>query len=60
MEEMEQAFKKEREPNKWISIIDKLSGGDITKHEEIYKTNYIHSLNMLSYWRQTKENDNTK
>ena len=54
MEEMERAFKKEKEPNKWINIIDKLSNGDITKHEEIYKTNYIHSLNMLSYWKTIK------
>ena len=57
---MDKALKKEVEPNKWISIIDKLSGGDITKHEEIYKTNYIHSLNMLSYWKQNKEDDDIK
>lgn len=31
-------------------MIDRLSSGDITKHEQIYKTNYIECLNLLAYW----------
>lgn len=30
--------------------MDRLSGGDITKHEAIYEKNYIECLNLLSYW----------
>lgn len=33
-------------------MIDRLSNGDITKHEEIYEKNYIESLNLLSFWHQ--------
>lgn len=35
----------------WIAMIDRLSNGDITKHDEIYDINYIQSLNLLSYWK---------
>ena len=36
----------------WLSMIDRLSNGDITKHDEIYEKNYIECLNMLSYWHE--------
>lgn len=36
----------------WISMVDRLSNADITKHEEIYKLNYIQCLNLLSYWKE--------
>jgi len=34
----------------WISIIDRLADGDITKHKVIYETNYIECLNLMAYW----------
>lgn len=34
----------------WISMVDRLSNGDITKHTEIYEMNYVYCLNILSYW----------
>ena len=34
----------------WLSMIDRLSGGDITKHDFIYERNYIECLNLLSLW----------
>ena len=34
----------------WISFMDKLSNGDITKHELVYQTNYIESLNLMAWW----------
>lgn len=36
----------------WLSMIDRLSNGDITKHDEIYERNYIECLNLLSYWHE--------
>jgi len=36
---------------KWIAMIDRLSGGDITKHDEVYDRNYIETLNLLAYWK---------
>lgn len=36
----------------WLSLIDRLSGGDITKHDLIYERNYIECLNLLSYWHE--------
>lgn len=36
----------------WVAMIDRLSGGDITKHDMIYERNYIECLNLLSYWRE--------
>lgn len=39
--------------NKWLTIVDKLAKGDITKHEDVYNINYIHSLNMLGHWKET-------
>ena len=35
---------------RWIAYIDRLSGGDITKHDEVYERTYIECLNLLSYW----------
>jgi hypothetical protein len=34
----------------WIAMVDRLSGGDITKHNQIYETNYIECLNLMAYW----------
>jgi len=43
-------------------LVDRLSNGDMTKDKDIYKINYMDSLNRLSYWyfrdKQTKEYDN--
>jgi hypothetical protein len=36
----------------WISMMDRLSNGDITKHDAIYERNYIECLNILSYWHE--------
>ena len=36
----------------WVSMIDRLSNGDITKHDDIYDRNYIECLNLLSYWHE--------
>jgi hypothetical protein len=36
----------------WLAIIDKLSGGDPTKHQQVYELNYIACLNILSYWKE--------
>ena len=49
---MEAATKKSQ-TNKWLTIVDKLAKGDITKHDKVYTINYIHALNMLGHWKQT-------
>lgn len=36
----------------WLSMVDRLSGGDITKHDLVYDRNYIECLNLLSYWHE--------
>lgn len=36
----------------WLAMVDRLSNSDITKHDEIYKRNYIECLNLLSYWHE--------
>jgi len=36
----------------WISMIDKLAGGDITKFNDIYDLTYIECLNLLSYYNE--------
>lgn len=46
---------KKSETNKWLTIIDKLAQGDITKHESVYNINYIHALNMLGHWKKIDE-----
>jgi hypothetical protein len=40
---------------RWVSFIDRLSNGDITKHDEIYSRNYIETLNLLSWWKTRDE-----
>lgn len=47
--------KKSNPPNKWLTIVDKLAKGDITKHDKVYDLNYIHALNMLGHWKQIDE-----
>jgi hypothetical protein len=34
----------------WIAMVDKLAGGDITKHNQIYDINYVECLNLMAYW----------
>jgi hypothetical protein len=33
-------------------MVDRLSIGDITKHDDVYDRNYIECLNLLSYWTE--------
>lgn len=37
---------------KWIAMVDRLSNGDITKHDEIYQRNWREVLYLLSYWAE--------
>ena len=49
---IEEAIRQDKKDNfKWLSIVDKLAGSDITKHNEVYDINYIHALNMLGFWK---------
>ena len=42
-------------------MIDRLAGGDITKHDMIYDKNYIECLNLLSYyWYKDKFEDQVR
>ena len=41
-------------------MVDRLAQNDITKHEIIFDINYIHCLNMLSYWKQQDEKKKDK
>lgn len=34
----------------WIGMVDRLSNGDITKHKQVYGTNYLECLNLMAYW----------
>lgn len=36
----------------WLSMVDRLSNSDITKHDLVYERNYIECLNLLSYWHE--------
>lgn len=36
---------------RWIAFMDRLADGDITKHDEIYRRNYLETLNLLSWWK---------
>lgn len=36
----------------WFALIERLAKGDITKFDDVYKTNYITALNLLSYWKE--------
>jgi hypothetical protein len=33
-------------------MVDRLSNGDITKHDLVYERNYIECLNLISYWTE--------
>jgi len=51
---VEQRIRKDNNTSKnykWLGMVDKLSGSDITKHDSVYKINYIHALNMLGFWK---------
>jgi hypothetical protein len=37
---------------KWVAMIDRLSGSDITKHDLVYDRNWIECLNLISYWHE--------
>ena len=37
---------------KWISMVDVLTGGDITKDAAVYELGYIEVLNRLAFWKQ--------
>lgn len=39
----------------WISMVDRLANGDITKHEQIYNMNYLECLNLLALWNARDE-----
>ena len=39
----------------YMSILDRLSNGDITKHNEVFKLSWAHCLNMLLYWKEKDE-----
>ncbi len=32
-------------------MIDRLAGGDITKHNQIYEENFLNCLNLLAYYK---------
>lgn len=34
----------------WIALINRLANDDVTKHNEIYKLNYMECLNNLAFW----------
>lgn len=36
----------------WFGIIEKLSGSDVTKFDEVTNQNFILCLNLLSYWKE--------
>lgn len=36
---------------RWVAFMDRLSNGDMTKHEKIYELNYLDTLNNLSWWK---------
>lgn len=35
----------------WMSVVDTLSGNDITKHNVVMELNYIHCLNTLEIYK---------
>lgn len=39
----------------WLAMVDRLSGGDVTKHEQVYELNYIYCLNVMGYWHDRDE-----
>lgn len=44
---------------RWFSIIERLADGDITRFDEIYKQSYINCLNLLSYWKEKNDYENS-
>ena len=36
-------------------MIDRLSCGDMTKHDAIYEKTYISCLNLLSFWKAKED-----
>lgn len=32
-------------------MIDRLTNGDITRHEQVYQLNWIQCLNLLAWWK---------
>lgn len=39
----------------WMSVIDRLTDGDITKDEEVFKLAYTHCLTRLEYFKEKDE-----
>lgn len=39
----------------YIGMVDRLSNGDPTKHNELYKMNYKYLLTQLLYWKEKDE-----
>lgn len=44
---------------RWFSIVEMLADGDITKFDEVYKQQYINCLNLLSYWKERQDYENS-
>jgi hypothetical protein len=40
---------------RWYSIVERLAEGDIRRFDEIYKQSYINCLNLLSYWKEKND-----
>lgn len=38
-----------------MGMMDRLSNGDPTKHDELYKMNYKYCLTQLLYWKEKDE-----
>jgi hypothetical protein len=36
----------------WISMIDRLAGGDILKYEAVSDLTYLECLNVMGYWKK--------
>lgn len=43
--------------SKWghMGMIDRLTGGDITKDNEVFELQWLHCLNRLLYWKKKDE-----
>ena len=39
----------------YIGMVDRLSNGDITKHNDIYKLSYTQCLTQLLWWKDRDE-----
>jgi len=40
---------------RWVAFIDRLTDGDMTKDEEVYRLGYTDTLNRLSWWKTRDE-----